>query len=135
MTVIATLPAQPKSRANFKLAQDKFTIRTYTGLYITPNGSIDDVVRIVLYMSGGPKASRVYANVWVWRKDGQETITGTGQASGYGYDKHHAAAMDAIRDSGIELTLNGSYHECEIKTAMEAIAIAVGQPITRIMEF
>lgn len=134
MTVIATLPAQPKSRANFKLSQDKFAIRTYTGLYLTQNGSIDDVVRIVLYMSGGPKASRVYANVWVWHTGG-EPITGTGQASGYGYDKRHAAAMDAIRDAGIEITKDGSYHECEIKTAMEAIAIAVGQPITRIMEF
>lgn len=136
MTIIATLPTQPVSKLNTEIMRSKFTVKTYTGLYITENGDIDDVVRIVLYMSGAPNATRVYANVWVWPQEGRgATATGSGQASGWGYDKHHAAAFDAIRSAGIEITKDGSYHECEIKKAMEAIAIAAGQPLTRIMEF
>jgi hypothetical protein len=135
MTVIATLPTQPVSKLNTEIMRSKYTVKTYTGLYITENGDISEGMRIVLYMSGAPNATRVYANVWVWPKNGVSHLTGSGQASGWGYDKHHAAAFDAFRSAGIEITKDRSYHECEIKTAMEAIAIAAGQPLTRIMEF
>lgn len=126
-----TLPTTPVTNASYKKVETKWKVKTYTALQNCEAGThIREAARVELYISSSQKASVVHANFWVWGGDDFQTLSGYGTAHGYGYDKHQAAAADAIRSAGIHLD-----GESDIKTMLTAICEAAGTPVTRVMEF
>lgn len=69
-----------------------------------------EVVVARTYMGRGRSASQVKASIWITLSDKKKPAdweygctSGSGQASGYGYDKASTAIADAIESAGIEL--------------------------------
>jgi hypothetical protein len=84
------------------------------------DGRIDTAVMLRLYGTG----NRNYAAIWVG--NGAVNLRGTGQAGGYGYHRPSAAAAEAIRNAGIELSEDiAGVGECAIREAVMAIAKAL----------
>lgn len=66
------------------------------------NNDFHTPVDVRCYMGRSNNASVVYASIWV--NDKEVCTTGTGQASGWGYDKQSAAISGALRSADITLT-------------------------------
>ena len=69
-----------------------------------------EVVDVRFYMGRGSSASTVYCSIWVTLAAGKKpadweywTVSGSGHAGGYGYDKRSSALQDAIGSAGIQL--------------------------------
>lgn len=61
--------------------------------------------------------------------------SGSGKAGGYGYDKPSAAAAEAIRTAGFDLSEDiAGVGETAIREAMKALAAAVGYPEAMLFE-
>jgi hypothetical protein len=71
---------------------------------------------VILRLYGTNSAS--YCAIWVRLKDGE--ISGTGTASGYGWNRESGAAGEAIKASGITLS-RSIFGTGEIYQAVEAI--------------
>jgi len=81
------------------------------------------VVDLRLYGTG----TTWYACIWVQTPEGPH-LSGSGSAGGYGHHKPSAAASEAIRNAGIELSQDISGRGDEsIRGAVKAIADAIGQ--------
>ena len=89
------------------------------------NGTIHEPVTVRCYMGRSRNASRVYASVWVHNHP--ISLSGTGWAGGYGYDKKSAAVQDAMTKAEIELSepIDGRGASM-IEEAIKAITVALG---------
>ena len=87
-------------------------------------GEAKAVVSLRLYWPG---QSTCYAAIWT--QCGEHHSSGTGKAGGGGYDKKSAAAAEAIRNAGWELSedIDGR-GQSAIREAVKAMAVAAGFP-------
>jgi len=110
---------------NARMPDNKEMIAAYN-VVAACKGGLTNVVTLRLYMGRSSQASKVYACLWVHGRDGFNP-NGSGSAGGYGYCKQSAAAGDAIRSAGIELSknVNGVGMGC-IESALELIAKKAG---------
>ena len=115
-----------------------------------------EVVDVRFYMGRGSYASTVYCSIWVTLAAGKKpadweywTVSGSGHAGGYGYDKRSSALEDAIERAGIEL-YGDCYGRAEkpdfkkrariggtgvVEPALCAIAYAAGFPDCIMVEY
>ncbi len=91
-----------RNRANEK--------ETIGGLKLVCRKTEAEVVDVRFYMGRGSSASTVYCSIWVTLAVSKKpadweyrTVSGSGQAGGYGYDKRSSALQDAIGSAGIQL--------------------------------
>lgn len=82
---------------------DKETVSTYNLVVLQDDGTLSEIVTIVVYMGRSRTASKVYASVWLNCHERSIHTSGTGSAGGYGYCKESAAVGDAFASAGIEL--------------------------------
>lgn len=90
-----------------------------------PDGTLPELVTLRTYAT--PRGSTVTAALWTQSADRSEHRSGTGSAGGGGYHKASAAAHEAIRNAGIDLSerIDGR-GESAIASAVLAIARALG---------
>ena len=124
----AKLPAGTEDVYNAEnLGGEKETIGSL--LYLVPLGTKKECREVLdarFYMGRSNSAHTVYCSVWIRTKAGR-TLTGRGQAGGYGYHKRSAALDAAIRSAGIDL--EKPIHGCgdgAMREAAKAIAKAAG---------
>jgi hypothetical protein len=71
--------------------------------FVIEDGKIERICDARFYMGRSSSASVVYCNTWFFPKDqSQPTLSGSGQASGWGYDKKSHALCYAMTDAQIE---------------------------------
>ena len=115
-----------------------------------------EIVDVRFYMGRGSSASTVYCSIWVTLAASKKpadweylTVSGSGQAGGYGYDKRSSALEDAIESAGIQL-FGDCYGRAEkpdfkkrariggtgvMREPLQAIAYAAGFPDCIIVEY
>lgn len=115
-----------------------------------------EIVDVRFYMGRGSSASTVYCSIWVTLAASKKpadweywTVSGSGQAGGYGYDKRSSALEDAIESAGIQL-FGDAYARQEkpdfkkrariggagvVEPALCAIAYAAGFPDCIMVEY
>lgn len=112
---------------SFHRKENKCYFDSYTALAACTdydgNPDLKPVVELRLYGTGNTNT----AAIWVHSADIHSS--GTGAAGGYGYHRPSAAAAEAIRNAGFELSENISgVGESAIVRAVKAISEAVGYP-------
>jgi hypothetical protein len=92
-----------------EVVNEKKLVVTYKGEILTP-------VDVRWYMGRSSQASTVYCSVWV--HGAGVSVSGRGQAGGYGYHKESSAFASALSSAGIELYGNpyGYAHPAEDKS-------------------
>lgn len=86
-------------------------------------GELIESVILRYYYTG----SRNYAAIWIRAAKGAYMLSGTGYASGYGYDRESAAAAEAIQAAGVVLSKNISGAG---RNAVEDALIAIAKKAT-----
>jgi len=88
----------------------------YTALVLTKDG-MREAVTLRVY------GTRAMNYVCLWFNNGDQWASGTGSAGGYGYHRPSAAAAEAFKKAGVELSerINGQGDEI-IREAVEALA-------------
>ena len=82
-------------------------------------GQIEERIDVRVYFS----KSKVYAAIWVRPKKAFSHPSGTGWASGYGYDKPSAAIQQAFRAAGYQFEKSfGGVGQQGIEAALKAVA-------------
>lgn len=112
----------------FHRKENKCYFDSYSAIVIRPDyegkPSVHTPVEIRLYGTGNTNSAAI------WVHDGSNsgiTTSGTGCAGGYGYHRPSAAASEAIRNAGFELSeAIGGRGDNAIESAVKAIAEALG---------
>lgn len=110
---------------SFHRKENKCYFDSYTALAACTDydgkPDLKPVVELRLYGTGNTNTAAI------WVHSGDIHTSGTGAAGGYGYHRPSAAAGEAIRNAGFELSENISgVGESAIVRAVKAIAEAVG---------
>ncbi len=106
---------------------EKETVCRYSLVVLQDDGTLGEVVNVVVYMGRSRTASKVYASVWLGCYERSVHTSGTGSAGGYGYHKESAAVGKAFTSAGIELAedIRGRGTRA-IYDALEAVAEHLG---------
>jgi len=94
-----------KELHNVKPGYDKKEVVASFNAVVCKDGEIHNPVSATCYMGRSLNSSTVYCNVWIHGKvkDDWLSLSGSGQAGGYGYHRVSAAVGMALRSAGVEL--------------------------------
>lgn len=128
LSMTATYNKNAKTKfTSFHRKENKCYFDSYTALIPCKNwegkNDLKPVVEIRLYGTGNTNTAAIWVNDLA---NGIHT-SGTGQAGGYGYHRPSAAAAEAIRNAGFELSeaIDGRGGDA-IERAVKAIAAVLG---------
>lgn len=128
----ATFNDKQKNNA-VNMGGDKEQVGGYK-LVAVRNGELVELATLRLYMGRSRTASKVYCSLWITGARG-EWRSGHGTAGGWGYHKPSAAAADAFRNAGIELSdCIAGRGDSAIEGALKALGKAYGYRKVYIIE-
>lgn len=107
---------------------EKETMNTWSLIAYT-KGEFKQIICVRSYMGRSTSASVVYSSAWISSYTSKHSISvsGRGQAGGYGYHKTSSAVAQAFEGAGITLNhhISGA-GDAAIEDAMKAIAKKLG---------